>query len=91
MAFVANGAVLPRRSGVSDKPLAGAVPFASPVELERTFDLPHAGPHFGHGGAARHHAYRRRRLPREVHPARSAAKRRVQPHRGRRARVRAGR
>ena len=43
VAFVANGAVLPRRSGVSDKPLAGAVPFASPAELERSFDLPHAG------------------------------------------------
>ena len=43
VAFVANGAILPRRSGVSDKPLAGAVPFASPVELERSFDLPHAG------------------------------------------------
>ena len=43
VAFVANGAILPRRSGVSDKPLAGAVPFASPAELERSFDLPHAG------------------------------------------------
>ncbi|OUO90211.1 hypothetical protein B5F40_08045 [Gordonibacter sp. An230] len=43
VAFVANGAILPRRSGVSDKPLADAVPFASPAELERSFDLPHAG------------------------------------------------
>ena len=43
VAFVADGAVLPRESGVSDKPLRGAVPFASPETLRRTFELPHAG------------------------------------------------
>ncbi len=43
VAFVANGAILPRKSGVSDLPLAGSVPFASPVSMERTFTLPHAG------------------------------------------------
>ena len=45
VAFVANGAVLPRRSGVSDAPLdaSRAVPFVSPPELECGFDLPHQG------------------------------------------------
>ncbi len=33
VAFVADGSILPRASGVSSKPLAGAVPFASPPEL----------------------------------------------------------
>jgi predicted ABC-class ATPase len=43
-AFVANGAVLPRASGVSDLPLpphAGAVPFQSPENLEVEVKLPH--------------------------------------------------
>lgn len=35
VAFVANGAILPRRSGDDDRPLgAGAVPFQSPASLE---------------------------------------------------------
>lgn len=45
VAFVADGAVLPRRSGVDDRPATGpgVVPFASPDELRITVDLPHAG------------------------------------------------
>ncbi|ESS67324.1 putative mitochondrial RNA binding complex 1 subunit [Trypanosoma cruzi] len=44
VAFVANGSVLPRESGNSDRPLGkGAVPFVSPASLERTFHLPHSG------------------------------------------------
>ncbi|WWR16398.1 ABC-ATPase domain-containing protein [Lachnospiraceae bacterium JLR.KK008] len=42
-AFVANGSVLPRKSGVSDLPLQGSVPFVSPASMARTFVLPHAG------------------------------------------------
>lgn len=49
VAFVADGAVLPRASGVSQRPLAGAVPFASPPELRVTLDAPHAGPVAGMG------------------------------------------
>ncbi|RAN30301.1 ABC transporter ATPase [Geobacillus sp. A8] len=42
VAFVANGAILPRESGVSDKPLQrGAVPFQSPPELEIAIPVPH--------------------------------------------------
>ena len=39
--FVANGAVLPRASGVSQAPLSGAVPFQSPPSLEVTLETPH--------------------------------------------------
>jgi predicted ABC-class ATPase len=43
--FVADGAVLPRRSGIDDRPLAEeAVPFQAPESLARTVELPHAGP-----------------------------------------------
>ncbi|MCI8565511.1 MAG: ABC-ATPase domain-containing protein [Lachnospiraceae bacterium] len=42
-AFVANGAVLPRKSGISNLPLAEAVPFVSPATLEQSFVLPHRG------------------------------------------------
>ena len=40
-AFVANGAILPRLSGISDKPLLGdgVIHFLSPKELEITFEL----------------------------------------------------
>ncbi|GAA3756619.1 putative ABC-class ATPase [Spinactinospora alkalitolerans] len=44
VAFVADGSVLPRRSGVSDLPMTGAaVPFASPESLRVTVKLPHRG------------------------------------------------
>lgn len=42
-AFIADGSVLPRESGVSDKPLQGAVPFQSPESLRITLELPHRG------------------------------------------------
>lgn len=43
MAFVANGSVLPRKSGVSDLPMKDSVPFESPASMARTFVLPHRG------------------------------------------------
>lgn len=49
MAFVGNGSVLPRESGISSKPMKGAVPFTSPKSLEITLDLPHKGPVTGMG------------------------------------------
>ena len=48
-AFVADGAVLPRESGVSHRPMKDAVPFRSPEELAVTLDLPHRGPTRGMG------------------------------------------
>lgn len=41
IAFIANGSVLPRKSGISTKPLEGAVPFRSPNENEVSFNIPH--------------------------------------------------
>jgi predicted ABC-class ATPase len=44
VAFVADGAVLPRESGASDRPLKdGAVPFGSPVEYRVEVELPNRG------------------------------------------------
>lgn len=42
-AFVANGAVLPRESGVSDRPMKQAVRFAAPQSMEVELELPNAG------------------------------------------------
>ena len=49
VAFVANGAVLPRESGVSDRPMREGVRFCSPESLERTVDLPSGGQLVGMG------------------------------------------
>lgn len=45
VAFVADGAILPRRSGVDDRPLQGSqvIPFQSPASLRVEIELPHAG------------------------------------------------
>jgi predicted ABC-class ATPase len=44
VAFVADGAVLPRESGASDRPLEdGAVPFGGPVEYRVEVELPNGG------------------------------------------------
>ena len=44
VAFVADGSVLPRQSGVSSAPMADAVPFRSPETMAVTLELPHRGP-----------------------------------------------
>lgn len=49
VAFVANGAVLPRKSGVSSLPMKEAVPFESPASMEVTLALPHKGSLSGMG------------------------------------------
>jgi predicted ABC-class ATPase len=50
VAFVADGAVLPRRSGVDDRPMAaGAVAFAAPDSLAVELDRPNRGPIRGLG------------------------------------------
>lgn len=49
VAFVANGAILPRESGASDKPMKGAVPFQAPESMEITFTLPNRGQITGMG------------------------------------------
>ncbi|GAA4137726.1 ABC-ATPase domain-containing protein [Actinomadura keratinilytica] len=51
VAFVADGALLPRRSGADDRPARGSglVPFRSPDELRVTVTLPNAGEVTGMG------------------------------------------
>ncbi|MEC3885466.1 ABC-ATPase domain-containing protein [Halobacillus sp. HZG1] len=41
ISFVADGAILPRESGISQKPMRGAVPFESPESNRVTINLPH--------------------------------------------------
>lgn len=48
-AFVADGSILPRESGVSDLPLQEAVPFTAPESLAVTLNLPNRGPLRGMG------------------------------------------
>lgn len=48
-AFVANDSILPRESGVSDRPMKGAVPFISPKSMEVTLSLPYRGNIIGMG------------------------------------------
>lgn len=43
VAFVADGSILPRESGVSQRPLKNAVVFKSPESLAITLALPHRG------------------------------------------------
>ena len=49
VAFVADGSVLPRRSGVDQWPLSKAIPFRSPPRLKVTVDLPNIGKVTGMG------------------------------------------
>ena len=50
VAFVADGSVLPRESGASDRPLReGAVPFQGPPDLRVEVRLPNRGPVTGMG------------------------------------------
>lgn len=48
-AFVADGAILPRESGVSDRPMKQAVPFYSPESMAVVLTLPNKGPVRGMG------------------------------------------
>lgn len=43
VAFIGDGSVLPRESGVSDRPLKGGVPLQAPETMAVTLSLPHGG------------------------------------------------
>lgn len=43
VAFVADGSILPRESGISSRPMKVSIPFTSPESLRVTMDLPHKG------------------------------------------------
>lgn len=49
VAFVADGSILPRESGISSRPMRGAKPFQSPETLRVVMDLPHKGKITGMG------------------------------------------
>ena len=49
IAFVADGSVLPRESGVSSRPMKGAVRFQSPESMKVTMHLPYKGELSGMG------------------------------------------
>ena len=49
VAFVADGAILPRASGVSQRPMKQAVPFVSPRSLQVELTLPYGGKITGMG------------------------------------------
>ena len=48
-AFVADGSVLPRESGISQKPMKGAIKFQSPESLRVSLELPYYGTLTGMG------------------------------------------
>lgn len=48
-AFIADGSVLPRESGVSERPMKNGVPFQSPESLRITLELPNKGAVSGMG------------------------------------------
>ena len=82
VSFVADGSILPRETGVSDRPMKGSVAFHSPDSLRITLNLPGHGPI---SGMAIHRGItpdRGRRLPRQIHTAKSAGIRRLQPYSG---------
>ncbi len=49
VSFIPNGAILPRKSGIEDKPLLTAIPFQSPPQLQVSFNLPYRGEITGMG------------------------------------------
>lgn len=42
-AFIADGSILPRESGISSRPMKASVPFTSPDSLRISINLPHKG------------------------------------------------
>ena len=49
VSFISDGAVLPRESGISSRPMKGSVPFSSPDSLRIRLKLPHRGSLTGMG------------------------------------------
>lgn len=48
-AFVADGSILPRESGISSRPMRDSIPFTSPESLKISLNLPHHGTITGMG------------------------------------------
>ena len=48
-AFIADGSILPRESGISSRPMKASIPFTSPDSLRISINLPHTGKITGMG------------------------------------------
>ena len=48
-AFIADGSILPRESGISSRPMKASIPFTSPDSLRISINLPHKGEITGMG------------------------------------------
>lgn len=48
-AFIADGSILPRESGISSRPMKASIPFTSPDSLRISINLPHKGKITGMG------------------------------------------
>lgn len=48
-AFIADGSIIPRESGISSRPMKASVPFTSPDSLRISINLPHKGKITGMG------------------------------------------
>ena len=71
IAFVADGAILPRESGISSKPMKHAVAFRSPDSMRVSMKLPHKGRDYRHGAKSRNYVDCRRWLSWKVYFAES--------------------
>lgn len=69
VAFVADGSVLPRASGVSLRPLAHARPFTSPAHLKGFAQNSSSRRNHGNGSSSGRHPYRWWRLSRKINVA----------------------
>lgn len=79
VAFVADKAVLPRESGVSAKPMKGAVPFASPESMKVTMAFTIRRQNYRYGHQKRNHLDCGWWLSRKIYPSKSAGNG-VYPH-----------
>ena len=67
-AFVADGAILPRESGISDLPMKKAVAFHSPGNAADRNPSAAQRSDYRHGDSGGNHCHRGRRLSRKIPP-----------------------
>lgn len=83
VAFVADGAILPRRSGVDQRPLeADVIPFSAPASLRLELTCPNRGRITGMGIPPGDYPNCGRRLPRQINAVAGPGTGRLQPSAG---------
>ena len=65
-AFIADGSILPRESGISSRPMKASIPFTSPDSLRISINLPIKENH-RHGDSRGNHSDRRRWISWQIH------------------------